>query len=197
MELKESEEKFRTLTEELPNMVFIYKNGKIVYVNERCKELIGFTREEIYAAGFDFLSIITPEHRDVVMQKFFQHKIGVEVEPYECTFIGKRNQRIECLQMSKVIHYEGEPAILGIVADLTEFKRTQEAIRESQSRLSCIITSAMESIITLDEHRRIQSFNPASEQMFRCSEAEAIGQSIDRFIALPNSDKNNSNGDVT
>ena len=196
IELKESEEKFRTLTEELPNMVFIYKDGKIIYVNERCKELINYTREEIYAAGFDFLSIIAPEHRDVIMQKFSQHKSGIEVDPYECTFIGKGNQRMECLQMSKVIHYEGEPAILGIVADLTEFNRAQSSIRESQSRLSCIITSAMESIITLDEHRRIQSFNPASEQMFRCSEAEAIGQSIDRFIALPNSDKNHNNGDM-
>jgi PAS domain S-box-containing protein len=196
MELKESEEKFRTLTEELPNMVFIYKNGKIVYVNERCKKLIGFTREEIYDTRFDFLSIITPEHRDVVMQKFFQHKIGVEVEPYECTFIGKRSQRTDCLQLSKVIHYEGEPAILGIVTDLTEFKHTEDAVRESQNRLSCIITSAMESIITLDEHRRIQLFNPASEQMFGCSEAEAMGQSIDRFITLTNSDKNHNNNDV-
>jgi len=196
MELKESEEKFRTLTEELPNMVIIYKNGKIVYVNERCKELIGFTREEIYDSRFDFLSIIAPEHRDVVMQKFFEHKIGVEVDPYECTFIGKRSQRIDCLQTSKAIHYEGEPAVLGLVTDLTEIKRTQEAIRESQNRLSCIITSAMESIITLDEHRRIQLFNPASEQMFGCSETEAMGQSIDRFIALTNSDKNQNNSDV-
>ena len=195
MELMESEEKFRTLTEELPNMVFIYKDGKIVYINERCDELIGYKREEIYAAEFDYLSIIAPEHRDVVMQKFLQQKIGAEVEPYECTLIDKRNNKIECLQTSKVIHYEGEPAILVIMADLTEFKRTQEAIIESQNRLSCIITSAMESIITLDEQRRILSFNPASEQMFGCSKEEAIGQSIDRFIALPNSDKNNSNGD--
>jgi len=196
MELKESEEKFRTLTEELPNMVFIYKNEKIIYVNEKCRELIGYTRKEIYAAEFDFLSIIAPEHRDVVLQKFFNHKIGVEVEPYECTFIGKSDERIECLQTSQVIHYEGEPAILGIVTDLTEFNRGQKAIYDSQSRLSCIITSAMESIITLDEHRRIQSFNPASEQMFRCSEAEAMGQSIDRFIALQNDDKNHSNGNT-
>jgi len=196
VELKESEEKFRTLTEELPNMVLIYQNGKIVYINERCKELIGFTREEIYDSRFDFLSIVAPEHRDVVMQKFFRHKIGVIVDPYECTLIGKRSQRIDCLQTSKVIHYDGEPAVLGLVTDLTEIKRAQEAIRESQNRLSCIITSAMESIITLDEHRRIQLFNPASEQMFGCSEAEAMGQSIDRFIALTNSDKNHNNSDA-
>ena len=80
--------------------------------------------------------------------------------------------------MSKLIRYEGEPSVLGIVTDLTELKRTQEAILENQSRLSSIIMSAMEAIITLDEHLRIRSFNPASKQMFRCSEAEALGQSI-------------------
>jgi PAS domain S-box-containing protein len=188
-ELRESEEKFRTLTEELPNMVYIHKNGKIVYVNEKCNELIGYARSEIYAPEFDFLSIIAPEHRFLVLQKIRQHLAGTEVDPYECTLINKENKKIECLKMSKLIRYEGEPAILGIVTDLTELKRTQESIRENQSRLLSIITSAMEAIITLDKHLRIQSFNPASEQMFRCSEAEALGQSIDRFIALPQSTK--------
>jgi PAS domain S-box-containing protein len=185
--LRESEEKFRTLTEELPNMVYIHKNGKIAYVNEKCKELIGYAREEIYSPEFDFLSIIAPEHRYLVLQKNRQHLAGVEVEPYECTLMDKENRKIDCLKMSKLIQYEGEPSILGIVIDLTEVKRSQEAILESQSRLSGIITSAMEAIITLDKHLRIQSFNPASETMFRCSESEALGQSIDRFIALPQS----------
>jgi PAS domain S-box-containing protein len=194
-ELRESEEKFRTLTEELPNMVYIHKNGRIVYVNEKCNELIGYPRSEIYAPEFDFLSIIAPEHRFLVLQKIRQHLAGAEVDPYECTLINKENKKIECLKMSKLIRYEGEPAILGIVTDLTELKRTQESIRENQSRLLSIITSAMEAIITLDKHLRIQSFNPASEQMFRCSEAEALGQSIDRFIALPQSEKDQNGFD--
>jgi PAS domain S-box-containing protein len=84
--------------------------------------------------------------------------------------------------MSKVIHYEGEPAILGLVTDLTEINRTQEAVRDSQMRLSSIITSAMEAIITLDDQKRICSLNPAAEQMFGCTEHEAVGQVIDRFI---------------
>jgi PAS domain S-box-containing protein len=194
-ELRESEEKFRTLTEELPNMVYIHKNGKIVYVNEKCKELIGYSREEIYAPEFDFLSIIAPEHRYLVLQKIRQHLAGIKVEPYECTLVDKANKKIECLKMSKLIRYEGEPSVLGIVTDLTELKRTQEAILENQNRLSSIIMSAMEAIITLDEHLRIRSFNPASEQMFRCSEAEALGQSIDRFIALTQNVKDQSHSD--
>jgi PAS domain S-box-containing protein len=194
-ELRESEEKFRTLTDDLPNMVYIHKNGKIVYVNEKCKELIGYSREEIYAPEFDFLSIIAPEHRYLVLQKIRQNLAGTEVEPYECTLIDKMNKKIECLKMSKLIHYDREPSILGIVTDLTELKRTQEAILENQNRLSSIITSAMDAIITMDEHLRIQSFNPASEQMFRCSEAEALGQSIDRFIALPQNGKDQNHSD--
>lgn len=194
-ELRESEEKFRTLTDELPNMVFIYKNGRIIYVNEKCRELIGFSRIEIYAPGFDFLSIISPEHRELIVQKFSQQLSGTEAEPHQCTFIAKGGRRIPCLNMSKMIHFEGEPAILGIVTDLSEFKRTQEVIRESEIRLASIITSAMEAIITLDHDQRIRSFNPASEQMFQCSETEAIGQRIDRFISLPNSDGNHDETD--
>jgi PAS domain S-box-containing protein len=195
-DLRESEEKFRTLTEELPNMIYILKKGKIVYVNEKCKELIGYSREEIYDSQFDSLSIIVQEHQNLVLQKIEQHLSGNKVEPYECTLVDKTKKNIECLIMSKLIHYEGELSVLGIVIDLTELKRTQEAIRENQSRLSSIITSAMEAIITLDEHLRIRSFNPASEHMFRCLEEEAIGQSIDRFITLSQNPKDQSYLDV-
>jgi two-component system, cell cycle sensor histidine kinase and response regulator CckA len=196
-ELRESEEKFRTLTEELPNMVYIHKNGKIVYVNEKCKELIGYSREEIFSPEFDFLSIIVPGHRYLVLQKIRQHLAGIKVEPYEFTLVDKDNKKIDCLNMSKLIRYEGEPSVLAIVTDLTDLKRTQESIRENQSRLSSIITSAMEAIITLDKHLRIQSFNPASEQMFRCLESEALGQSIDRFIALSQDIDVQENADET
>ena len=62
-------------------------------MNEKCKELIGYSREEIYAPEFDFLSIIAPEHRDLVMQKSEQHIEGIEVEPYECTLMGNREEK--------------------------------------------------------------------------------------------------------
>ncbi|MBI4402203.1 MAG: PAS domain S-box protein [Nitrospirae bacterium] len=54
--------------------------------------------------------------------------------------------------------------------------------QESEGRLSAILRSAMDAIITIDDDQRITLFNPAAEQMFRCSADEAIGQPIDRFI---------------
>jgi len=187
--LQESEEKFRTLTEELPNMVYIYKDKKIIYINERCYDLIGYTRDEMYSADFEFLSIVAPEHQEIVKENFNRCLSGENVEPYECTLISKENKQVSCLNMTRMIHYEGEPSVLGLLIDLTDFKRAQEEIKESQSRLYSIITSAKEAIITIDSKHRILSFNPAAELMFDCSEEEAIGQSIDRFI-IPEQESN-------
>ena len=59
---------------------------------------------------------------------------------------------------------------------------TQQALRTSQSRLSSVIESAMDAILTIDESQRIVLFNQAAEKMFVCNAREALGQSLDRFI---------------
>ncbi|MCA9861643.1 MAG: PAS domain S-box protein [Thermomicrobiales bacterium] len=48
--------------------------------------------------------------------------------------------------------------------------------------LQAIVQSAMDAIVVLDAEQRIVSFNPAAEQMFRCSAAAALGQPLDRFL---------------
>ncbi|MGN6232711.1 MAG: sensor histidine kinase [Trinickia sp.] len=53
---------------------------------------------------------------------------------------------------------------------------------QDEARLMAIIRSSGEAIITIDEQQRIVMFNPAAEQVFRCSAMDAIGTSIDRFI---------------
>ncbi|PYX48910.1 MAG: hybrid sensor histidine kinase/response regulator [Acidobacteria bacterium] len=69
-----------------------------------------------------------------------------------------------------------------VARDITERKRFEDDLRETQARMSGIIASAMDSIMTIDSQQRIVLFNLASEKMFRCPAAEAIGQSIERFI---------------
>jgi len=56
------------------------------------------------------------------------------------------------------------------------------ALRKSEARLSGLIASAMDAIITVDDQQRIVLFNPAAEQAFGCKASEALGQTLDRFI---------------
>jgi PAS domain S-box-containing protein len=58
----------------------------------------------------------------------------------------------------------------------------QEEVRVSSERLSGVIQSAMDAIITVDERQNIVLFNAAAERTFGCSAAEAIGGPLDRFI---------------
>jgi len=133
--LRESEEKFRNLAEQSPNMIFINKRGRVVYANKACEEIIEYKREEFYSPDFDFFTLISPEHLDVVKQSFSEHVSGEEVPPYEYALIAKSGKRIEALHATKLIKYEGESAILGIVTDITKRKRGEEEIKKLNESL--------------------------------------------------------------
>lgn len=70
----------------------------------------------------------------------------------------------------------------GVILDVTERRTVQEALRESQQRLTSIVQSAMDAIITVDQDQHILLFNKAAEQLFRCRAEDAIGNPIHQFI---------------
>ena len=69
----------------------------------------------------------------------------------------------------------------GLQAEATETSARQ-ALGESQARLAAVVDSAMDAIITVDQDQRIVLFNKAAEAIFRCSRAEALDSTLDRFL---------------
>jgi PAS domain S-box-containing protein len=59
---------------------------------------------------------------------------------------------------------------------------TEAMLRAGEERLSSILNSAMDGIVTIDEQQRITFFNPAAEAMFKCNAAKVMGQSLERLI---------------
>ena len=66
-----------------------------------------------------------------------------------------------------------------------ERKRYDEALTRSEERITRILESAMDAIITIDGHRRVTLFNAAAERIFGCTSAWAIGQPFDHFLSPP------------
>ncbi len=159
--LKESEQKFRNLAEESPNMIFINKKGRVVYANTRCEDITGYSRDELYTPGFDFMRLIAPEHRDQIKRNLQKHMSGEEIQPYEYSLITKSGTRIESIITTKLIDFEGEQAILGIITDITERKRMEEALRKDEEFIRNILNSVDEAFIVIDRDYRIITANKA------------------------------------
>jgi PAS domain S-box-containing protein len=181
--LRESEEKFRNLAEKSPNMIFINKKGRVVYANKRCEEVMGYKREEFYSPNFDFFTLIAPESMKKLKSNYSKHRKGEEVHPYEYSLITKEGQRLEAILTSKLMTYEGDPAILGIITDITERKKTEEKLRESEEKFHAIIDSAKNSMILIGETGEIIYWNAAAERTFGYTNEEAIGKELHRFLA--------------
>jgi len=167
--LKESEEKFRNLAEQSPSMIFINKKGKVVYANRKCEEIMGYRKEEFYSPDFNFLVLVAPEFVGMINSSFSNHMKGKEVAPVKYALVTKEGKRIEAVLATKLIRYEGENAILGIITDITELKRMKELYRN-------VFELAPDSIVTVDTEGAITSCNATAVRMLGYSEGEMVGK---------------------
>jgi PAS domain S-box-containing protein len=134
--LKESEEKFRNLADNSPNMIFINQKGRVVYANREAEEAMGYTAEEFCSPDFNFLDLIAPESKETVKSSFNKHMKGEDVVPYEYKLTTREGRIIYAILTTKLITYNGEPAILGTVTDITERNKMENALFETKEDLA-------------------------------------------------------------
>jgi formate hydrogenlyase transcriptional activator len=74
-------------------------------------------------------------------------------------------------------------AVVETQRDRTEQRLIMQALSESEQRISSILGSAMDAIVTIDQQHNITLFNDAAARIFRCAADFALGQPFERFIA--------------
>ncbi|MEE9593834.1 MAG: PAS domain S-box protein [Candidatus Hydrothermarchaeales archaeon] len=184
--LRESEEKFRILAEKSPNMIFINKKGSIIYANEKCEEIMGYKREELYSPDFNFLSLIAPESIDTVKANYGKHMKGEDVPPYEYSILSKAGKKIDGIHTTRLIKYEGETAILGIITDITERKQMEEKLRESEEQYRRIFENSPVGIMHYDKNGVVTNCNEYLARSLGAPREKIIG--FDMLSSMKNKD---------
>jgi PAS domain S-box-containing protein len=77
------------------------------------------------------------------------------------------------------------PLVLATIHDVTERKKAEQALQESEARMRAIFETAVDAIITIDEQGVMERLNPAAQRLFGYSEAEAAGRNVSMLMPQP------------
>ncbi len=182
-EMRESESRFRSLADSAPVLIWMSDTDKLcTYFNQPWLTFVGRSMEQ--ELGHGWTENVHPEDFAHCLKRYEQAFDARNAFTMEYR-LQRRDGEWRWLLDHGVPRYETDDTFVGYIGsciDITGIKVAESAVRESEERLSGIIGSAMDAIITINDQYRVTDFNGAAEQMFGCEEAEAIGQSIDRFI---------------
>ncbi|OFY59193.1 MAG: hypothetical protein A2V50_02590 [Bacteroidetes bacterium RBG_19FT_COMBO_42_10] len=183
--LKESEDKYRSLTDHIP--VGVYRttaDGQLVYSNpalvrmlnyESAEELLKLNVRQLYANPADREGQINKSTKTSgVIQSEFQLK----KKTGELIWV-KDNSRL-------LFDKHGNPHYFdGILEDITESKRSQNAIKESEANLKAIIENTLESIWSVDKNYRIQYVNEVFIQAFKNTFGVQLAKGVNILESVP------------
>ncbi len=133
---KESELKFRTVAEKSMLGVYIIQNKQFLYLNPQFAEIFGYGRQELMDLPTDIIdTIYAEESRTMVREKIRARDSGeTEGAHYEAAGLKKDGARIHVEFYGNRVTINGEPAAVGTALDITERKKAEELLIESENR---------------------------------------------------------------
>ena len=157
--------------------------GKIISWNTGAEHMYGYTAAEII--GQRETSLVPEQLKEDEQQRLESALKGVR-RTYESVRMTKSGKRMEVsVNLFPIDNGRGE--IIGassITRDITARKAADRELVESRARLSGIINSAMDAIISVDASQRVKLFNKAAERMFRCRASDIVGKPLDLLIPM-------------
>ncbi|NMC60586.1 MAG: PAS domain S-box protein [Candidatus Methanofastidiosa archaeon] len=141
--LRESREKYKKLADSLPEIVFeTDEKGNLLFVNKNTFNITGYTEEDL-KKGVNAIEFVIPEEREKVREKIQKILRGEKTTAGEYTALRKNGSTFPMIIHSNVVMMDEKPiGIRGIIFDVTEKKKAEEQIKESERTLKTILAAA-------------------------------------------------------
>ncbi len=177
--LRESEEKFRAIADYTVDWeLWFGPDGRCLWVNSAVKEFTGYSPEEILAMPDLIPVLVAPEDRPAVVEHFRSAISGSRGENIEFRCL-HRNGTIRWIAASWQPVLGADGKFLGTRAsgrDITDKKRTEEALLESEEKYRTLFERADDAVIIMNESSFLDC-NPAALRLYRCTRDRFVGRS--------------------
>ena len=180
--VRQSEERFRTLVQESTNAILV-ADDTIIFANPSAARMYGFDRPEDMI-GVDPAACMAPEDRERIAGYRAARSRG-EPAPssYESQALKRSGERFSVATSISPVEWDGRRALLVAQADITESKRAELALRQSEERFRTLVQSSVQGIVVVREGKIIFA-NPAVARIGGFERpADLIGLDILTFTA--------------
>ncbi|MFX0210909.1 MAG: PAS domain S-box protein, partial [Candidatus Hodarchaeota archaeon] len=177
--LKESEHKFRVMTERTMIGVCILQDDVIKYANQSLADIFEYSIDEILNwKPKESAKVVHPDDRPFVTEQGRKKQLGEKdvVTNYSYKLIAKSGHLKWVDNFSKTITFLGKTAALVTLIDITERKQTEKELKESKDKYQMLVEKLQEGV-TLEDARGVFTFvNPRIAELLGYTENELIGK---------------------
>jgi len=147
--IRESEEKYRSVVERANDGIAIIQDGILKFGNRRSLEILGYTPQEIMDTPMS--RYVHPDELPRVLARYKRRMAGERVDPvYETALLHKDGRRVDVELNAGLTTFEGRPANLVIVRDITERKLIEQELERSEESHRLVVESLQDGVIVID-----------------------------------------------
>jgi two-component system sensor kinase FixL len=131
--------------------------------------------------------LVPPDRTEELARVLAEITAGRRVDPFDTVWMARGGQLLD-VSLSAVPVQEPDGRVVGAVIttrDMTAQRRAERALGRSEARWRAIVDSALDAIVLINRHGRIESFNPAACRMFGYTAEEVIGRNVSVLMPEP------------
>ncbi len=184
-QLRSSEERLKVLFEFAPDAYYLHDmEANFVDGNRAAEKLTGYKREELVGENFLKLNLLPPEQIPKAAEFLAKAAVRQHSEAGEFTLNRKDGKQIAVEIRTFPVTIEGQDLVLGMAHDITERKRAEEALRESEERYRTILEGMHDGYYEIDLAGNVTFVNDSACRYLGYSREEMIGMNY-RVYTLP------------
>jgi PAS domain S-box-containing protein len=179
--LKDSEEKYRLLVENLNDAIVITQHDKYIYFNTQFADLLGYGPDELISQ--DYRMVYSKRSIDILNKREEKRRKGNKVPSrYETVFIKKGGEEVQIEANVTIIEHHGDKATFAVIRDITEQKKANKKIVESEKLYRMLFELSPAGILLEDMDGIILDVNPAFCRSLGYKKEELVDQNVEILV---------------